>query len=93
MLLLVDLKRVDSVGVLEEVLIGFAIVLEKGQLKDRVQNIVLFDTFLIGFVSFFFSNSLARPAKTIQVINFNLPIVNLPSLLSLVIYHIPHHLH
>jgi hypothetical protein len=28
-----------------------------------------------------------------QVINFNLAIVNPTSFLSLVIYHIPHHLH
>lgn len=94
MLILVDLERVDSVGILEEILIGFAIVLEEGEFKDRIQDMVVFGAFGIGFVSFFFENSFAgRPGKAMQVINFNLAIVNPTSLLSLVIYHIPHHLH
>jgi hypothetical protein len=94
MLILVDLERVDSVGILEEVLIGFAIVLEEGEFKDRIQDSVVFGAFGIGFVSFFLKNSFARgPGKAMQVINFNLAIVNPTSFLSLVIYHIPHHLH
>jgi hypothetical protein len=57
MFIVVDLEGVDSVGVLEQVLISLGIVLEEGEFENRIEHMVVFCACVVRFV--FLDHSLA----------------------------------